>query len=321
MKTTVVGSFPKISEDPAAPNLRSAINRRDQGKISDDDLQQVYDQTIERVIREQEQAGLDEISDGMIHWDDLADPIARAFGGMRRDALLRFFDNNVYYRQPLIETQINWKPATVAYFTTAHSLARRPLKAILPGPLTLARLSRDAYYKDQRKLLSALAGALHDEALALQQAGATHIQIDEPSLCFAADQIAPARDALAVVTEGLSAMTSLFVYFGSIEEIAQDLFTFPVDRVGVDCASRQGNLDAVLAVDHHGKDVVLGLLDARNTRLESADDLLPILRRAAQHIPPARLWISPSCGLEFLPHDRAIAKLRLMTETAARFKD
>ena len=48
VKTTVVGSYPKINEDPHLPNLRNALNHRDQGAIDDDDLQKVYDQTIAR---------------------------------------------------------------------------------------------------------------------------------------------------------------------------------------------------------------------------------------------------------------------------------
>jgi 5-methyltetrahydropteroyltriglutamate--homocysteine methyltransferase len=319
VKTTVVGSFPKISEDATVPNLRSALNGHDQGKISDSELQRVYDVTVGRVIMEQESAGLGEISDGMIHWDDLADPIARSFGGMRRDALLRFFDNNVYYRQPLIDGQVVFRPATVTYLALAYQLAKRPLKAVLPGPFTLARLARDTYYQDQRRLVLALAEALHQEALALQEAGAAHIQLDEPSLCAAPEQMPLAGEALAVVTNGLTATTSVCVYFGSVQAIAQALFTLPVDRVAIDCVSKPGNLDAVLAADHHGKDVVLGLLDARNTRMESEEYLSSIIERADQHIPSAKLWISPSCGLEYLPHARALDKLKLMTRVATRF--
>lgn len=321
MQTTAAGSFPKISEDSSVPNLRAALNRRDQGKIDTEELEHVYAQTVARVIAEQERAGLDEITDGLIHWDDLAAPCAHSFGGMQRGGLLRFFDNNVYYRQPLVDGPISFRPATVAFFALARGLATKPLKAVLPGPFTLARLSHDAYDHDIAGLTLALAGALHEEALALQAEGCRHIQLDEPSLCAAPERMALARQALGIVTQGLRATTSVFVYFGSVQAIANDLFSLPVDRVAVDCASKPGNLDAVLSADHAGKDVVLGLVDARNTRMESSEDLARTLRRAAQTIPAGRLWLSPSCGLEFLPHERARAKLALLAEAAVRFGD
>ncbi len=319
MKTTVVGSYPKISEDPGVPNMRNSLNRFDQGKITRDDLERVIDQTVARVIKEQEQCGLDEVTDGLIRWDDLADPCARSFGGMKRGGLLRFFDNNVYYRQPLVDGPIAFKPATAAHFALARQQASKPLKAVLPGPFTLASLSQDAYYKNREKLTLALAEALHQEALALQEAGATHIQFDEPSLCKTPGEIDLAREALGIVTRGLKAATSVFVYFGSVQgDLAAGLFHLPVDRIGVDCVSKPGNLDAVLAAYTGGKDVVLGLVDARNTKMESAGDLAAVLKRAAQRIPAGKLWLSPSCGLEFLPHDRAVAKLRLVVQAAER---
>lgn len=317
MRTTVVGSFPKISADATAPNLRNALNRFDQGRIDAEELKRVFDQTIERVIKEQEESGLDEITDGLIRWDDLTDPIARAWDGMRRGGLLRFYDNNVYYRQPQVEDTVRFRPATAAFFVQARKLAHKPLKAVLPGPFTLASLSHDGFYGKREKLIGALAEVLHEEALALQHAGATHIQLDEPALCTAPDQLAVAKKAVARVVEGLKAATSVSVYFGKVDAaLARGLFSLPVARLGVDCVSKPGNLDAVLAAYDGSKDVVLGLIDARNTKMESLDALRVMLDRAAGRIPAERLWLSPSCGLEFLPHDRALAKLRLLTEAA-----
>jgi 5-methyltetrahydropteroyltriglutamate--homocysteine methyltransferase len=313
LKITVGGSYPKISEDPAVPNLRNTLNRRDQGKAGDDDVQQVYTQTITRVIREQEDAGVDEVTDGLIRWDDLADPVTRAFDGMHRAGLLRFFDNNAYYRQPLVDSPVVFHPATVSQLQFARSIARQPVKAVLPGPYTLAALAQDTYYHDHEKLVMALAEALHQEALALQMSGASHIQLDEPSLCAAGANMRLAQQALQTVVQGLTVPTSVFVYFGGITNIVDGLFSLPVTRIGVDCVSRPGNLDAVLAAGGGDKDVVLGLVDARNTKMETEKTLAATLARAMQHIAPERLWVSPSCGLEFLPHDRALAKLRLLS--------
>lgn len=318
MKTTVIGFYPKIGEN-VTPNLRTALHRFEQGKINTEELQQVYDETTRRVIGEQEEAGLDEITDGLIRWDDLLAPCAQTWGGMERNGLLRFFDNNAYYRQPIISGPITYRPATVDNFRLARSLASRPVKCILPGPFSFGCMSQDNYYGDGDRLTMALAEALHQEALALQEAGATHIQFNEPSLCVVRNQTGLADSAMDVVVKGLTIATSIYIYFGAAQGIFPDLMRFSVDRVGVDCVSRPENLQALISSAAPGKDYILGLIDARNTKMEDERELLATLNWVSERIDPDRLWLSPSCGLEFLPHQKALDKMRLLVAVARRF--
>jgi 5-methyltetrahydropteroyltriglutamate--homocysteine methyltransferase len=88
LKTTVVGNYPKITEDKSQVNLRRARNRFDQKKITEEELKQAYKQTIKRVIKEQEEAGVDLITDGQIRWDDLVTPFAKNIQGMEIGGLL-----------------------------------------------------------------------------------------------------------------------------------------------------------------------------------------------------------------------------------------
>jgi len=66
-----------------------------------------------------------------------------------------------------------------------HALDVRPkaLKVALPGPVTLARVSRDLHYRDRGLLARAFADALAGEARELAEAGVKVIQLDEPALC------------------------------------------------------------------------------------------------------------------------------------------
>ena len=127
LKTTVVGNYPKITEDKSAPNLRSALNRFDQGKISGDELERVYQETIKRVIREQEETGVDLITDGQIRWDDLVTPFASNIYGLEIGGLIRFFDNNVYYRRPIIKSNLAFKDhSTVEEFSFLKQNSTKP---------------------------------------------------------------------------------------------------------------------------------------------------------------------------------------------------
>src|SRR5262249_33840567 len=64
--------------------------------------------------------------------------------------------------------------------TFAKSVATRPLKVAVIGPLSLANQLADRHYRDKAALVCDLAKALNHEMRALEAAGADLLQIDEP---------------------------------------------------------------------------------------------------------------------------------------------
>ncbi|MFX1243300.1 MAG: methylcobamide--CoM methyltransferase, partial [Promethearchaeota archaeon] len=148
MQTTVVGNYPKIPNRPRPARLRNAINRFDRGEISAADLRAVEEDVTREVIDEQVEAGLDLITDGQIRWEDDQTYVARRLRGVSISGLVRFFDTNTYFRQPVVEGPVAWTEAiTVADYRFAAEHSPRPVKAVMPGPYTLARLSRDEHYR------------------------------------------------------------------------------------------------------------------------------------------------------------------------------
>jgi 5-methyltetrahydropteroyltriglutamate--homocysteine methyltransferase len=312
LKTTVVGSYPKITEDKTQANLRRARNRFDQRKISAEQLEKAYQETIKRAIREQEEAGIDLITDGQIRWDDLVTPFAKSIRGMEINGLRRFFDNNVYYRRPVVKSKASFGDHSVVdEFKFAKVNSRNEVKQVIPGAFTFARLSVDKFYHDEEKLVLDLAEILHDEARQLSEEGAEIIQIDEPSLCFHSDKLSLVQESLRVITGGIKAKFALYLYFGSIKELVPDLFDLPVDVIGVDVVSKKENFDLLL--DSGGKkEIGLGCVDARSIRMESQPELISLFEKVAKKIPADKIYINPSCGLEFLPHVEAQKKLKNM---------
>lgn len=318
-KTTVVGSYPKITEDKTQVNLRRARNRFDRKRITAEELEQAYQTTIKRVISEQEEAGVDLITDGQIRWDDLVSPFVGSIRGMEIGGLLRFFDNNVYYRRPIVKSKISFgHHSVVEEFRFARANSNQDLKAVIPGALTFTRLSLDEFYNDEEQLVLDLAEILHEEAESLSEEGAKMIQIDEPSLCFHPDKLNLVKESLKVITEGIRAKFALYLYFGSIKKLVPHLFELPVDLIGVDVVSKKENLDLLLNSGGK-KEIGLGCVDARNTMMEKQSDLIALFKKAAKKIPADKIWVSPSCGLEFLPHAEAQKKLKNMVEAVKKF--
>jgi 5-methyltetrahydropteroyltriglutamate--homocysteine methyltransferase len=298
-------------------NLRQLLHQHDRGELSDVELEHGYTATIKRVVKEQEAAGIDLLTDGQIRWDDLLTPITRQLEGAQVGGLLRYFDNNVYYRHPVIGGSLRWRgPATVEDYKTAAAATSRPVKAVLPGPITFASLAEDRFYHDFDKLARSVADALHQEAQALAAAGAPWIQIDEPAL-GGRPELAPLAGAcLQTITQNVKAKFALASYFKPIDRLYPALRAFPVDAVQVDVVDRPDQLEMVLKNPPSG-DVVLGCIDARNTRLEDRDSLARLLERVVSRLGADRLWASPNAGLEFLPHATAQKKMALLAEAVA----
>ncbi len=311
--TTVVGSYPKITEETSTSSIRQAIHRHDRGEITGQDLEKIFQVNTARVIREQEALGIDIVTDGQIRWEDIVTPLASRIQGFKINGLTRFFNNNVYYRRPVVTGELSWKsPITVKDYQFAKSQAQKTLKAVLPGPLTFAVLSEDTFYRDEKKLVRTVAGILNQEAKALEAAGAPIIQFDEPALVFEKEKWALALEGLKRAMAGLKVKKGIRTYFGDLEGILDPFLDSGMDFIGLDFVSTDGNRRA-LAKKKLSIGLGAGCIDARNTKAEDPSRLKTLIRELAEKTP--QLYVSPNCGLEFLPYPSVEPKLKQMVQT------
>ena len=89
--------------------------------------------------------------------------------------------------------------------------------------------------------------------------------------------------------------------------------TLPVDVIGLDFVWGKANWDALKGLKFEKK-LGFGIVDARNTRLESARDIAEAIKRVSDHVPAERLYVNPSCGLEYVPRETAFDKLKVLAE-------
>lgn len=312
MKTTVTGAYPKISDEHQ--DLRRALHRHDRGELDAEGLSGVLDESTRWAIGELDWAGLDVINDGQVRWDDLLAPFARAWTGCDRGPLERFYDNNTYFRQPVITGPITSEGTTlVRDFEFARGVARGQLKAAVCGPLTFATLAEDSHYRSLEDRTLAVADAIAAEIRGLGAAGATLVDVEEPALVAHPEHFALARAAierLALAGVPLALQT----YFFPADPLLDALAAFPVAQVGVDVRSRDTH--ALERLNALRQTVVLGIVDARNTRVETESELVGLIETALRQLPADYVWLAPTTGLEYLPHDVAIKKLKALVAAA-----
>ncbi len=316
MITTVVGNYPKLSTRPGAPNLRRAISRFDTEQITQEELDAVADEVIKEAIEEQVGAGLDLVTDGQIRWDDGHAYFARRIKGLAINGLLRYFDTNTYLRQPVPEDKLEWQgPITLNDFKLAQGASSKPVKPVITGPFTLGYLSQQGCYGDRASLVMDLAKILNQEALALQDAGATIIQFDEPAILKYKGDFSLLQEASGVVTRGLGVKTAIYTYFGDVSGIHREFFQLPFQVFGLDFVMGEANYELIGELPSD-KELGAGIVDARNTRMETVVQVVDSIRALAQSIPLDRLYVNPSAGLEYLPRQTALAKLERLVEGA-----
>ena len=321
MITTVVGNFPKVAETGYGTAVIGAIARWQKQELSDAELEQVFQEVTRAVIKEQEAAGIELVTDGQIRWEDPVTPLAKKVEGFEIGGLERLFDNNVYYRRPVLnKTPVRKQPIFLKDYLFARSCTSQPLKVVLPGPYTVVCLSEDRYYRQVRPFLRSIAEILNEEAQTLAKAGAVMIQFDEPALGFGKPPVKEIVEAIAIATAGVKAKTALYTYFGRLNGMLETLQRSRVDLIGVDVVSDPKAIGAVRR-QKWTKELALGCLDARNTKLESVTELHALFNVVKKIVPQDRLYVNPNCGLEFLPYEQARQKLNRLAEAVRTYRN
>lgn len=321
MLTTVVGSYPKIPNRPRPARLRAAIARFERGEIGEDELRRVEDEVTIEVIQEQVEAGIDIVSDGQIRWEDDQTYFARRMDGFTIDGLIRYFDTNTYYRQPVVTGAVQWRqPITAEDYRFAAAHSPQPVKALVTGPYTLAALSANEHYGSFGELVLALARELRQEILALEKAGAPIIQVSEPAILKRKEDFPLFCQALEQMMEGVAAEAHLYTWFGDIEGLFPQILELPFSTIGLDFVMGPANYE-IISRAPFGKKLGLGIVDARNTKLETVEQIVDRIRRVSDLVPLDSLYVNPSSRLEYLPREVAEAKLRRMAEGMRRAQE
>ena len=311
--TTTVGSFPK------PPYLQKARNQFSAGKLSREELDELERQATREVIALQEEIGIDILVDGEMARGDMVVFFAEHLEGMEVGGLVRSYGNR-YYHKPVVKGKVRWTaPMTVDMWRYAQSLTDKPVKGMLTGPYTMVEWSFLEGYDDFPSAVLEMARAVNYEALELDRAGATFIQIDEPALSTRLDDIELAIEAMGIATEGLKAQTATHVCYGDFVSAYPRFFDMPVKQFDLEMANSSHGLVELLKTKGFPEDkqIAWGVVDVHSHQIETVDQVVAEIKRGLEVLPPERLYIDPYCGLKTRTWDESPAKLRGLAQAAA----
>jgi len=311
------GSYPRIGDSREQQKLRNAYEASQRGEITGKDLTRIQQTVIRDVLAEQAKAGLDVVSDGQITWYDSVSHVMGKLKGVSINGLLRYYDTNTYFRQPQVTGRIEDKGALLAdELKWARAVSARPVLTTLPGPLTLSRLSiiKGGPYTNPDKLMDALVPVLADEVERLARAGADAIVIEESFLLREPKALPRLADALEVLAARKGSLRIwLAVTFGDAAGIYEKLQKLPVDGLAIDFTYSRAIADVVTSSGSRLA-LGLGLVDARNTKLESPSKVAAQAALLLKKAKGAVAGLIPSNGLEYLPRTRAFEKLVVLAK-------
>jgi 5-methyltetrahydropteroyltriglutamate--homocysteine methyltransferase len=279
-------------------------------------------------IREMERAGIDTITDGEIRRESYSNRFATALDGVDADNPATIHTHGGEARTvPRIVAPVRWRgPVEVGDIEFLRAHTERTAKITLPGPFTMAQQASNEAYDDPDELVMDFAAAVNAEALALQDAGADVIQLDEPWLRN--DPDAARRIAVAAIDRalaGLSVTTVVHLCFGYAALVGAksrnrydflgELSDSAAQQISIEAA--QPRLDLGQLAELSPKVIILGVLDLGDDRVETPEQVADRIRAALAHVPVDRLVPAPDCGMKYLPRAVAFGKLRALSAGAA----
>jgi 5-methyltetrahydropteroyltriglutamate--homocysteine methyltransferase len=326
LPTSVIGSY-------AWPAwLHTALAAAERGEYGPDDMREAQDDAVDMALRDQEDAGVDIVSDGEMRRAGFF--TAAFYGHMtglrelppRRKVGVAGHDQRESYEavEPITAPQ---GLGLLEEFRYVRARTRRPIKMPCAGPYTLAgRIRPGAIYRDRMEIAHALAAIINAELKALVAEGCSFIQIDEPSYAVHAHSPAAFVELFNATVAGVRARIGIHLCFGNYvgRPVARRRYRplFPhilncrADQFALEFANREMAEIELWREFPSDKELAAGLVDVKNYYIETPEDVAERIRTALQFVAAERLSVVPDCGFSQTARWAARAKLRSMVAGA-----
>ena len=316
------------------PALRQAFRDHHAGTLADGPFAETVESAIRDVVRVQEAAGLEVVTDGEFrrgsYWGRF---VERVEGFGIRPAIFIFRDDHGHeaaFTAPYAERKLRrTQPIALDELQFLRTVTRASPKITLPSPSTLhfyrcTDFADPTVYADAQSLLVDLTAIYRAEIAALVAAGGRYFQFDEVAVALLCDPDIRAR----IVAEGMSPDRLVDLYIGCVNDIIAGFADDVVFGIHMCRGNFKGHYLAAggyesvaerffgtANVNHFlleydtaragdfaplrflkNKGAVLGLVSSKLAALEDIDGLKRRVDEATGYIDLDRLAISPQCG-------------------------
>jgi len=332
--TTLVGSYPQpewlIDRSRLGSRLPPRVRARELWRVPEPWLGEAQDAATLVAIRDQEAAGVDIVTDGEIRRESYSNRFATALDGVDLDRPGTAIGRSGRPEPvPRIVGRIRRRhPIELSDARFLRAQTTRLTKMTVPGPFTLTQQSQNDFYRSAEEAAMDYAAAVNEEIVDLFAAGIDVVQIDEPYLQARPEQARQyGLKALNRALDGVQGTTCVHLCFGYAAMVRDrpSGYSFLSELSGCSCRqvsieTAQSKLDCSVLESLQGKQVLLGVLDLSDARVETPEEVAARVRRALPYVPAGNILLAPDCGMKYLSREAAFGKLRAMVGAATMLR-
>jgi 5-methyltetrahydropteroyltriglutamate--homocysteine methyltransferase len=319
LKTTVVGSYP-------VPQWLRMFGTRESLRDA-----------LMIVMKTQELAGLDVISDGELYrWDinhpetnGMIDYFIRPLSGIEcklsRKQIEKFHQQTgmAYRSEPAGAVTGELGPGTLNLLSDwqrVKPFTHKPLKFTVTSPYMLAKVLIDEHYHDLSRLVMALADILAEQMIGID---AAVIQVDEANLTGHPEDAMIAAQGINCVLANAQGEKAVHLCFGNYggqtiqkgtyEKLIEFMNALACDHLVLEMTRRPHQELEMLREVKSSIGIGVGVIDIKDNQVETPEQVAHRIEVAAKALGAERLhYVHPDCGFWMLPRFVADAKMQAL---------
>ena len=325
LPTSTAGSLPKPSWLAQPEKLWSPW------KLQGEELTHGKQDALRLTLQEQQQAGIDIVSDGEQTRQHFVTTFIEHLEGVdfEKRETVKIRDRYEASVPTVVGPVSRPKAVFVEDAKFLRQQTQQTIKWALPGPMTMIDTLYDNHYKSREALAWEFAAILNQEAKELEAAGVDIIQFDEPAFnVFFDDVNAWGIACLEKAIEGLKCETAVHICYGygikantdwkltlgsewrQYEEIFPKLQQSNIDIISLECHNSRVPINLLELI--RGKKVMVGAIDVASNTVETPEEVAATLRNALEFVDADKLYPCTNCGMAPLARDIARGKLEAL---------
>ncbi len=302
--TTTIGSFPQTKVIRAA---RAAFKRHE---MSEADYTKAMQAEIRHAVEKQIELGIDVLVHGEAERNDMVEYFGEQLAGFAfsQNGWVQSYGSRCV-KPPIIFGDVSRPhPMTVQWSSYAQSLTSLPMKGMLTGPVTILQWSfvRDDQPRSATTLQIAL--AIRDEVVDLEKAGIGIIQIDEPAIREGLplrrsqwdEYLEWAGRAFRISASGVNDETQIHTHmcYSEFNDILPAIAAMDADVITIETSRSDMELLTGFGKFNYPNEIGPGVYDIHSPNVPETEEMVRLLKKAAEVIPAKNLWVNPDCGLK-----------------------
>ncbi|MFA5336726.1 MAG: 5-methyltetrahydropteroyltriglutamate--homocysteine S-methyltransferase [Candidatus Omnitrophota bacterium] len=324
--TTTIGSFPQDKE------LRKVRFDFIKGEVPLNDYDNFIRDRISSFIEKQEEIGLDILTHGEFERTDMVEFFAQRLTGFvtTKNGWVISYGTRAY-RPPIIYDKIKReKPLTLKETFYAQSIAPKPVKGILTGPITILAWSYNLRSNPLYIISFELAHALCEEAKNLAQNEIKIIQIDEPAIREFAPLKKRKKDfyfSWAVRSFNIASRVlpevqiHTHLCYSEFSEIINWIKKMNFDVITIEAAREGAKIADSFKGIKFNRAIGPGVWDIHSKYPADSKAIRKVLDKSIKIFGPKNVWINPDCGLKTRKWEEVENSLKLMVKIAKSYRN